>query len=142
MEIDTLPLTQTISFTLDLTSSDENYIYFKPNILTSITENPFLNKERMTDIDFGYQYNSAIVSLFKIPTGYKSDALPRNVNMTMPDKSIVFNRIVEELDGEITIKYTINYNKSIFFKDEYTTIYDFYKKMYEMLNEQIILKKG
>jgi len=142
MEIDTLPLTQNISFTLDLTSSDQNYIYFKPNILTSIGPNPFLNEERMTDIDFGYRNNYAIVGLFKIPAGYKSDALPKNASMTMPDQSIVFKRIVAEQDGEITIKYAINYNRSIFFKDDYPVMHDFYRKMYEMLNEQIILKKS
>jgi hypothetical protein len=142
MEIDTLPLTQNISFKLDLTGSDENYIYFKPNIFTSIGQNPFLNEQRMTDIDFGYRNNYAIVGLFKVPAGYKSDALPKDVSMTMPDQSIAFKRIVAEQDGEITIKYTINYNKSVFFKDNYVVIRNFYKKMYEMLNEQIVLKKG
>ncbi|MDO3627023.1 DUF3857 domain-containing protein [Mucilaginibacter sp. BT774] len=142
MEIDTLPLTQNISFTLDLTGSDENYIYFKPTVFTSVGPNPFLNEVRMTDIDFGYRNNYAIVGLFKIPAGYKSDGLPKNASMAMPDQSIVFKRIVAEQDGEITIKYAINYNKSIFFKDDYPVMYDFYKKMYEMLNEQIVLKKG
>jgi hypothetical protein len=30
----------------------------------------------------------------------------------------------------------------LFTKDEYPGIRDFYKKMYEMLNEQIVLKKS
>ena len=32
MEVDTLPLTQNFEFKLDLTGSDENYIYFNPNL--------------------------------------------------------------------------------------------------------------
>jgi hypothetical protein len=29
----------------------------------------------------------------------------------------------------------------LFFKENYAEIHDFYKKMHEMLNEQIVLKK-
>ncbi len=60
----------------------------------------------------------------------------------MPDKSITFKRIVAEQDGDILVHYTIDYKRSLFLKDEYPSIHDFYKKMYEMLNEQIVLKKS
>jgi hypothetical protein len=61
--------------------------------------------------------------------------------MQMPDKSIVFKRFEGEQDGSVMIHYTIDYKRSIYTKDEYPSIRDFYKKMYEMLNEQIVLKK-
>lgn len=73
--------------------------------------------------------------------GYKIDALPQGVSMTMPDKSISFKRIVSEQDGQILIRFNIDFAKSIFSVDEYPAIRDFYKKMFEMLNEQIVLKK-
>ncbi|MDB5154630.1 MAG: hypothetical protein JWR54_3381 [Mucilaginibacter sp.] len=142
MDVDTLPLTQTVAFNLDLTGSDDNYIYFKPNIFTSIGANPFLNEKRVTDIDFGYCNNYFIVGSYKIPTGYKSDALPKSVSMIMPDQSIVFKRVVAEQDNIIMIRYLIDYKKSIFFKEDYVSLRDFYKKMYELMNEQIILKKS
>lgn len=142
MDVDTLPLTQNIDFKLDLTGSDENYIYFKPNIFTSVGSNPFLTEKRFTDIDFGYRDNYSIGGVYKIPAGYKSDALPKSVSMVMPDQSISFRRVVAEQDGAIAIRYIIDFKKSIFFKEDYASIRDFYKKMYELLNEQIILKKG
>ena len=142
MDVDTLPLIQNVSFNLDLAGSDDNYIYFNPNLFTLLHKNPFLNEKRSTDIDFGYLDNLAINGQFKIPAGYKVDALPKNISMTNPDKSITFRRIVGEQDGAVVVRYTINYKKSIYFKEDYADFHEFYKKMYEMLNEQIVLKKG
>ena len=59
----------------------------------------------------------------------------------MPDKTISFKRIAAEDDGYIQIHYVINYDKSLFIKEEYPGLREFYKRMYEMLNEQIVLKK-
>ena len=43
MEVDSLPLTQNIDFTMDMAAADENYIYVKPNLFTGLGKNPFLN---------------------------------------------------------------------------------------------------
>ncbi len=141
MEIDSLPLTQNINFNLDLTGSDENYIYFNPNLFTSLHNNPFLSENRATDIDFEYLKTYIISGIYKMPAGYKIDALPKSVNMTMPDKSIVFKRIIAEQDGSIIVRYTIDFKKDMYFKNNYPDFHDFFKKMHEMLNEQIVLKK-
>ncbi|HEY8783175.1 MAG TPA: DUF3857 domain-containing protein [Mucilaginibacter sp.] len=141
MEVDSLPLTQNIAFNLDLAGSDENYIYLNPNLFTPLKTNPFLSESRLTDIYFGYLRNYSINSVYKLPAGYKVDALPKSVNMIMPDKSISFKRIVAEQDGSVLVHFIINYTRTAFNASEYPGIHDFYKKMYEMLNEQIVLKK-
>jgi hypothetical protein len=142
MEIDTLPLTQNVDFNLTLSGSDENYIYFSPNLFTGLHVNPFLNENRLSDIDFGYLRFYSINGIYKLPGGFKTDALPKSVSMAMSDGSIVFKRIVAEQDGSILIRYTIDYKKSIFFKENYGELHEFFKKMHEMLNEQIVLKKA
>ena len=142
MEIDTLPLTQRLAFNLELAGSDENYIYLNPNIFTSLKSNPFLSEHRVTDIDFGYLQNYSINGIYKMPAGYKADALPKSVTIVMPDKSVSFKRFVAEQDGSIVIRYSINYNKAEYSKDTYPDFHEFIKKMHEMLNEQIILKKS
>lgn len=142
MDIDTLPLTHTLNFDLDLTGSDGNYIYFNPNMLSSIKNNPFLSENRYTDIDFGYRSNYIINCTFKVPAGYKVDVLPKSINMTTPDKTIFFRRIAAEQDGNIVIRFNVDQKKSIFFKEDYPELHEFYKKMYEMLNEQVVLKKS
>ena len=77
-----------------------------------------------------------------MPAGYKVDALPKSVTIVMPDKSVSFKRLVAEQDGNIIVRYSINYAKHEYLKDDYPDFHEFFKKMHEMLNEQIILKKG
>jgi hypothetical protein len=40
------------------------------------------------------------------------------------------------------VRLNIDHKKSIYFKEEYADFHEFCKKMYEMLNEQIVLKKS
>lgn len=142
MEVDTLPLAQSFEFKQELTGSDGNYIYFMPAMFSPMRNNPFLKEERMSDIDFGYRDNFSMVGSYKIPEGYKADALPKNITMQMPDESIVFRRIVAEQDGNIVVRFVMDHKKPIFYKQDYDKLYDFYKKLHELMNEQIVLKKA
>ncbi|MDB5131555.1 MAG: hypothetical protein JWR02_1304 [Mucilaginibacter sp.] len=141
MEIDTLPLVQNVNFNLDLAGSDENYIYLNANLFTSLKSNPFLSENRTTNIDFAYPRSYYVNGVFKIPAGYKIDALPKSVNMVTPDKRFGFKRFVTEQDGSILVRYNINYNVTEYSKEYYPQMFEFFKKMHEMLNEQIVLKK-
>jgi len=101
-----------------------------------------LSEIRNTDIDFGCPDIISFISTYKIPAGYKVDALPKNINITMPDASISFRRFVAEQDGTIAVRYTINYKKWLYFKENYPDFHEFIKQMYQMMNEQIVLKKS
>jgi len=140
-EDDTLPLEQHLDFDLNLTASDENYIYFNPNLFTSFGTNPFLSEKRYSNIDFTYTSNYTISGTYKLPEGYKVDALPKNEILIMADKSISFKRLSGEQDGSVLVRYIIKRNRSYYKKEEYPALYKFYKEMFQMLNEQIVLKK-
>jgi len=142
MEVDSLPLTQNVDFSLNTSGSDENYIYINPSVLSGLSDNPFTNENRVTNIDFKYCNAYYINGIYKIPAGFKTDALPKSVSMAMPDKSIIFKRMVAEQDGSFVVRYTITYKKSVFFKENYPELHEFYKKMHEMLIEPIVLKKA
>ncbi|RYY35194.1 MAG: DUF3857 domain-containing protein, partial [Sphingobacteriaceae bacterium] len=64
MDIDTLPLMQRMVFDMDLTGSDDNYIYFNPNTLTLLKTNPFLSESRFTDIELSYKDNHSVVAIY------------------------------------------------------------------------------
>ena len=141
MDVDSLPLIQNVKFNLDLAGSDDSYIYFNSNLFSSLYKNPFLSDKRSSNIDFGYPQNLTINGVFKEPAGYKVDVLPKNVSMVMPDKGITFKRIVGEQDGNIIVRYVIMYNKSVYLKDDYENFHEFFKQLFQMLNEPIALKK-
>jgi len=141
-DIDSLPLIQNIDFKLDLSGTDEKYIYFNPNLFTSLRNNPFVSQERASDIDFGYKNVLIIAGRYKLPAGYTVDFLPKNANIVTPEKSITFKRLLSNDDGIITISYVIKYNYAVYSKADYNNLYAYFKKMYKMLNEQIVLKKS
>jgi len=142
MNIDSLPLIQKINFNLTLSGSDDKYIYFNTNLFNPMGKNPFFTDERFADIDFGYRDNFSVYSVYKLPSGFKTDALPKTITVVMPDQSIVFKRTVAEDDGNILVKYVLNHRKTIYFKEDYPDIREFYKKMYDLMGEQIVLKKS
>jgi hypothetical protein len=142
MDVDSLPLLQNIDFSLELAGSDETYIMLNPNLFASLKNNPFLAEQRLTDIEFGYNRSFTIGGRYTMPAGYKIDALPKNGGITMADKSITFNRIVQQQDNIISLRYTIDFKKPIYNKDSYPDFREYVKVLYQMLNEQIILKKG
>jgi len=141
MEVDSLPLSLKADFTIDLGGA-ENYIYFKTNLFMTMGANPFLSESRFSDIDFGYLDNYSVSGIYKLPEGYKTEALPKSITIVMPDQSIVFKRIVAEDNGTVVVRYALNHKKTIYFSDNYQDLRGFYKKMYEMLNEQIVLKRS
>lgn len=138
---DTVPVSRTIDFSYNLTDPDGGYLYFNPSILTGLNNNPFLSDTRVSDINFGGYTLLAFKGRYKIPAGYKTDALPKSVTMEMPDKGIIFKRIVAEQDGYVIANYLVDYERAAYEKTAYPSIRDFYKKMFEMLNEQVVLKK-
>lgn len=140
MEVDTLPLQQRFDFTYELNNSD-NYIFFTPNIFTPLHDNPFLSEERNSAIDFGYGDQHIIVGRYKIPAGYDIQALPKDASITMADKGIRFKRVLMKEDGYISLKYEISITRTRYLRTEYPDLRAFFKKMYEMLDEQIVLKK-
>jgi hypothetical protein len=64
------------------------------------------------------------------------------MNLLMPDSSISFKRIVASEDGFVVVHYVIDFKRSYYTAVEYQPLFEFYRKMHEMLNEQIVLKKG
>lgn len=141
MDADTLPLIETATFDLNLSASDENYIYFSPNLFTSLGTNPFLSENRYSDIDFKYKNTVLIIGAYTIPDGYKVEVLPKNNTIVSVDKSMSLRRISGSEEGVIQIRYILTRTRSLYQKEEYPTLREFYRRMYDMLNEQIVLKK-
>lgn len=139
---DTLPLTQHVDFDINLSASDDNYIYFNPNLFTTIGPNPFLSENRYSDIDFHYSNKYIISGTYKIPNGYKVDVLPKNQILMTEGKELSFKRVMGEENGTISVRYIITRKKTYYYKQDYSGLFQFYKKMYEILNEQIVLKKS
>jgi len=137
---DSLPFSQKLKFSMP-TNSSGDYKYFTINMFCGLEKNPFIADNRVTDIFYGHNQTYTMSGSIQIPEGYELEALPRNVKMIMPDTSIVASRIAQQEGMFMQYRITLDYKRPFYATDEYPLILDFHKKLYAMLNEQIVMKK-
>lgn len=138
--IDSLPLSQHVNFTCK-TSASGDYHYFTPNLFSGLEKNPFIADNRFSDVFFGCNQKYVLVGNFTIPDGYQFDELPKNIKMIMPDTSIILSRIMAASGSEISVRINLEIKKPFYTVDEYPYFQEFYKKLFELINEQIVFKK-
>ena len=139
-DVDSLALNQRVNFT-GKTSSSGGYQYFSANLFSGLEKNPFIADNRFSDVFFGTNQQYNIIGNFNIPDGYQFDELPKNMKMIMPDTSIVFSRMMAVNGGQVSVRMQLEIKKPFYSTEEYPYFQEFYKKLFEMLNEQIVFKK-
>jgi hypothetical protein len=139
-DIDSMPLIQRMDFSLPVSASG-NYKYFSVNMFTGLEKNPFVADTRFSDVFFGANQSLNLVVNVTIPQGYVFEALPKNIRMIMPDTSISLTRRVAADKNQISTRITLEFKKPFYTVDEYPEFQEFYKKLFDLLNEQIAIRK-
>lgn len=134
------PLLEKFNFRYTVTHTNEFY-YFQPMFIASFRDNPFVADKRQTDIDMGCNQQFLFQMSLTLPPGTVYESIPASILLRNQDTSIVFKRQSTIEGNQAFIKITIEYNYPHFAKDEYPAVKDFFKKLYGLLNEQIVLKK-
>jgi len=139
-EADSLPLEQKVKFSSVLNSSGE-YRYFNTNLFSDLEKNPFIATDRVSDVDFGFLQDYIIFGNYTIPPDYVFDGLPENITMTTPDNSIIFSRTVKADANLLNVRMTVEFKRSFYPVSTYGEFKEFYKKLLNKLNEQVVIKK-
>lgn len=140
IDADSLPLEQKVKFNAVLNSSGE-YRYFNINLFSGLEKNPFIAATRVADVDFGIHQEYLIFGNYTIPPGFVFDGLPENVSMTTSDNGIVFNRTLQVESNLLNVRMTLEFKKTFYTADSYPEFKEFYKKLFDKLNEQVVIKK-
>lgn len=139
-DADTLDLVEKFKFSYKASASGD-YLYFTPNLFTGLKENPFTADRRFSDIDFGYNRSLSLTARITIPDNYTVEALPKVGAIMMPNSDIVFTPEYTQDENVIMLRAKLEMNKQIYTVAEYPGLREFYKKMFDMLNDQVVLKK-
>jgi Domain of Unknown Function with PDB structure (DUF3857) len=139
-EADSLPFEQKIKFTNQLNSSGE-YRYFSMNLFAGLESNPFIAEKRISDVDFGISQEYILFGNYSIPPGFVFDGVPENIMMITPANDIVFNRITNVEANLLNVKMTVEFKNTFYTADSYPDFREFYKKLMDKLNEQVVIKK-
>jgi hypothetical protein len=135
-----LPLEQKIGFSGNMQTSG-GYLFLPYNLFTGIGKNPFIEENRVMDIDFDYPKSYTVTGSFTLADNYIVNELPKNTKMIMPDTSIVLTRVIQQDANIISFRFTLNFTAPGYSAEGYPYIKEFFKKMYEILDERIVLKK-
>jgi hypothetical protein len=134
------PLVQTIEFDYETQQSDEFY-FISPQLLTIKKTNPFVLDKRNTDIDFGCNQETQLNMHLEIPEPFSVEHLPPNIVVRSPDSSLTFTRIAYADRSNISFSQSLEIKRSIFDKNEYAGVYEFFNRIQSLMAEEIILKK-
>lgn len=139
-ENDNEPLVETVEFTYELQQSD-NFFFITPQFLFSKRENPFIKEKRNTDIDFGCNQELIFNISLIIPDSFEVDHIPKNTVVRAPDSSFYFKRMVSVSGNSISFLQVFEVKRPVFEKEQYPGIQEFFKRMYALMAEEIVLRK-
>lgn len=140
LDQDSLPLQQQFVFTQTLNTSGD-YTFFDYHMFDRLKKNPFTSDMRFSDINFGSPMRYLVTMIVDLPNNYTVDAIPKNNTLRTADTSFSFVRSIQNSDGILTVHMKFEINRSYFEREEYETLKSFYKKLYGLLSEQVVLKK-
>ena len=82
-----------------------------------------------------------VITSISIPEGYVFEELPKNIKMTLEDKSLSVSRMLAVQGNMLSSRITLEFKRPFYSPEEYPDLKEFYKKMYSLLDEQIVFKK-
>ena len=114
-------------------------LFIQPNLLTRTHNKPTLDKERRYNIVMNYEYKDVDTVHIKLPSGYKPEAMPKDVNITsafgryssrvrLENNEIIYYRSMEKLSGE-------------FPPTAYADLVKFYEQIYKADRDKVVLVK-
>ncbi len=140
LDADSLPLEQKVKFSSVLNSSGD-YRYFTVNLFSDLDKNHFIADNRIADVDFGVPQDYTIFGNYSIPPDYVFDGVPENIAMSTPDKGITFNRSMQVDGNLLNVRMTVEFKRSFYPANSYADFREFHKKLFDKLNEQVVIKK-
>jgi hypothetical protein len=123
--------------------SSGGYLLIPYNFYTGFSENPFTSDKRQTAVDFRCLQSYSVMGYINIDSGLVFEDLPKNILMLSPDSSIVMRRIFQKND-ERSLNYSLSIDilQPVYRLDEYPDIKAFFKQLFQMLDERIVVKKA
>lgn len=136
------PLIQRMEFEMQkAVSHTGGMMFFKPLLMESLNENPFRLEERKFPVDFTYPQKEEIVMVYDLPQGYEIEFLPQSMRISFKNK-LVFDFSTKVNDrNQLEIKKIIENPFYVVETSDYPALKEFFNKIVEKQNEQIVLKK-
>ena len=137
---DNQPLVERVEFNYEPQNTGQFY-FINPLFLFQKKINPFIKETRNTDIDFGCNQQIDLTLQIDLPGDYLVDYLPKNLVVSAPDSSFNFRRVFSSDAVHIYMTQILEIKRSLFDKDEYSGVQEFFNRIYPLMTDEIVLKK-
>ena len=134
------PLIHKFSFTYKLSNTND-YHFLDPFFLSNFRKNPFNDSLRRTDIDMGSNQSYSLYLYLTIPDDFQIDDLPNNVLIRSNDSSMLFKREILREGNVLVFRHSFDILRTVYAKEEYPGIREYFKRIYGVVNDKIVLKK-
>jgi hypothetical protein len=136
---DSMPLVERFAIKNQFNESG-GYVLVNYNLFTGLRKNPFINKERFTNVNFGFPINIDVQLMFDLPENCQVQELPENKKLTTSQKDVYLIREIKQSANTIHIRIKFMQTVTLVPYEAYPALKDFYKLMVDMLNEPITIK--
>jgi hypothetical protein len=120
----------------------DSFIYFKPITYSNFEENFFKQETRHCPVDFGHPIKEMIIFNYKIPEGYEVEDLPQNAILSLHGENGTYKFLASyNQNNIIQVMSQLDLNAVIYLPEYYQSLKDFFGKVSEKLEEQVVLKK-
>jgi hypothetical protein len=121
--------------------NSESTIIFNPFFSHQFNENPFKLESRQHPIEFVFPRSDKFMFTYVIPSGFVIETLPEPLHLSLLDNSLVLKYHISSFDDKIQLAASVDVNNTIIASTHYELVKEFFAKVVEKLNEQIVLKK-
>ena len=136
------PLIEKYDVEINLTDKLNNHgLAFNPFFWERVQTNPFNLAERNYPVDFGMPYDERQTLVIHLPADYMVEAPPQVVGLGLPETGGKFLTNYEPGDNSFTFSQVIQLNKSSYDPGEYPYLKEFYNKIIQSENSEIIFRK-
>ena len=136
-----IPLIETFDILMP-NETDAKTILLNPFFDIRFKSNPFIQKERLYPVDFGYQKNYTINFSLKLPENYNISSFPTDKALTLKNNSASFLLKVDNTNKSmINLVSSFSINKPIFYKFEYEPLKELFKQIINTEQTPIIIKE-
>ncbi|MEO1515880.1 MAG: DUF3857 domain-containing protein [Bacteroidota bacterium] len=125
----------------DMAMSAGDLLYFQPVFYSNFNEKMFRLEERDFPVDIPYPFKEQFVLKLHIPEGYEVEELPSSTRVLIVNNGGEFNFLCDQKGRDIQLISKIKIRQLKYQPEEYDNIKEFFDKITEKLNEQIVFKK-
>lgn len=116
-------------------------LYFSPFLVGRWMKNPFRSSERNYPVDFGAPLEQITTVRLDYKKLFAVDELPKSSFSTLPQSGGRYAFSVSNVNNEVQITSSLTLNKSVYSPDEYLYLREFFARIVQIQESQVVLKK-